>query len=212
MQVTVLSLVWYFMSYCNCKVHQAYLLFLVGCVSCFSAGFTGRKDEVLVLWVFCLSAQGRRVTGSSNSALCNMKWRHYTTQKVKVSASFLPLSIHINTLELNICCEGMCVYFSFYNFIQTWGRSNRRGELDTYNRSSTLSEVNEKNNRQLIYRRRRKVVKVNMCGFPVFRPRKRGSRRTARLPLVSCTISTWFMFPLVQVGVFKTRRSVVGFC
>lgn len=105
------------------------------------------------------------------------------------------------------------IFLFFYNFVQMWGRSNRCGELDTYNRSLTLLEVNEKNNRQLIYKRRRKEVKVNMLfGFPVFRPRKRGSRRTARLPLVSCTISAWFMVPLVRVGVFKTPRSVTGFC
>ena len=56
-------------------------------------------------------------------------------------------------------------------------------DVKTYNSSSTLLNVNKKNNHQLIYRCKRKVVKVKMLfGFPVFRPRKRGEQDDCQTP------------------------------
>lgn len=52
--------------------------------------------------------------------------------------------------------------------------------------------------------KRRQVV----CN-PVSHSGKRGTGGSVRPPLVSCTISTWFMFPVFPVEAFKTPQLLV---
>lgn len=55
---------------------------------------------------------------------------------------------------------------------------------------------------------RKSCGKMLFC-FPVFHSRKPGNRSSVRLPLVSCTISTWLTFPVFLVEAFKTPQLLV---